>query len=100
MQGKLGGVAMDDTKAPITRPAQAESLVKSELDRLERRVDLLWDGNHEALHKTGALATIMIALLVGVVAAFAAGLYDAEKTSERLKRLERINGIDEIGRRK
>ena len=91
---------MDDTKAPITRPAQAESLVKSELDRLERRVDLLWDGNHEALHKTGELATIMIALLVGVVAAFAAGLYHAEKTNERLKRLERINGIDEIGRRK
>ena len=91
---------MSDTNAPTTRPAQAESLVKSELDRLERRVDSLWDGNHEALHKTGTLATTMIALLVGLVSAFAAGLHHAQKTNERLDRLERINGIDEIGRRK
>ena len=91
---------MSETKSPITRPAQVESLLKSELDRIDRRVDSLWDGNHEALSKTGSLASTMIALLVVLAAAFAAGLYHAKKTSERLDRLERINGIDEIGRRK
>ena len=91
---------MSDKNAPTTSPAQAESLVKSELDRLERRVDSLWDGNHEALHKTGTLATTMIALAVGLVATFAASAYYAQKTNERLDRLERINGIDEIGMRK
>ena len=91
---------MSDTNAPTTKPAQVESLVKSELDRLERRVDSLWDGNHEALHKTGSLASTMIALLVGLVAMLISHAYWAQKTNERLLRLEEIVRIDEIGRRK
>ena len=91
---------MSDTNATITRPAQAESLVKSELDRLEKRVDSLWDGNHEALHKTGTLATTMIALLFGLVAMLISHAYWAQKTNERLLRLEKIVQMDEIGRRK
>ena len=46
------------------------------------------------------LTPILIFLAVGLVATFAASAYYAQKTNERLDRLERINGIDEIGRRK
>ena len=91
---------MDDAKAPVTRPAQAESLLKSELDRLERRVDSLWDGNHEARNKLETITPILVALAVGLIATFAASAYHADKTNERLLRLEKIVQMDEIGRRK
>lgn len=91
---------MNDAKAPITRPATAESIVKSELDRIERRVDSLWDGNHEARNKLECLTPILVFLAVGLIATFGVSAYYAQKTNERLDRLERINGIDEIGRRR
>ena len=91
---------MSDKNAPTTSPAQAESLVKAELDRIDRRVDSLWDSSHEAKHKLEYLTPILIFLAIGLIATFAASAYYAQKTNERLDRLERINGIDEIGRRK
>ena len=91
---------MSDKNAPTTSPAQAESLVKAELDRIDRRVDSLWDGNHESRLKLEAITPILVALAVGLIATFAASAYYTQKTNERLDRLERINGIDEIGRRK
>lgn len=91
---------MSEIKSPIAKPATAESIVTSELDRIERRVDSLWDDNHEIKYKLEATTPILIALAVGLIATFAASAYYAQKTNERLDRLERINGIDEIGRRR
>ena len=44
-----------------------------------------------------ALATFAAVIAVVVFASFA---YNADKTNERLQRLEKIVGMDEIGRRK
>ena len=67
---------MSDAKAPITRPAQAENIV-------------------------GHDAAVLIGLALGLVVIFAVAVgYHAEKTNERLLRLEKIVQMDEIGRRK
>ena len=67
---------MDDEKAPITRPATAESIV-----------------SHDA--------AVVIGLALGLFILFAVAVgYHAEKTNERLLRLEKIVQMDEIGRRK
>jgi hypothetical protein len=69
---------MSDVKAPITKPAQAESIVGVEDN----------------------LTPILLFLAVITVFTFGYVCYYAEKTNERLLRLEKIIGIDEIGRRK
>ena len=67
---------MIDVKAPITRPAQAESVA-----------------NHDPAVLIG------LALVLFIILAVAVG-YHAAKTNERLLRIEKIVGTDEIGRRK
>jgi hypothetical protein len=69
---------MSDVKAPITRPAQAESIVGVEDN----------------------LTPILLFLAAITVFTFGYVCYYAEKTNERLLRLEKIIGMDEIGRRK
>ena len=69
---------MDDVKAPITKPAQAESIVGVEDN----------------------LTPILLFLAAITVFTFGYVCYYAEKTNERLLRLEKIIGMDEIGRRK
>jgi hypothetical protein len=69
---------MSDTKAPITRPAHAESVVGAEDN----------------------LTPILLFLAAITVFTFGYVCYYAEKTNERLLRLEKIIGMDEIGRRK
>jgi hypothetical protein len=69
---------MDDVKAPITKPAQAESIVGVEDN----------------------LTPILLFLAAITVFTFGYVCYYAEKTNERLLRLEKIVGVDEIGRRK
>jgi hypothetical protein len=69
---------MSDTKAPITKPAQAESTVGVEDN----------------------LTPILLFLAAITVFTFGYVCYYAEKTNERLLRLEKIIGMDEIGRRK
>lgn len=46
-----------------------------------------------------AVFAVFLALLTGFVNATSTS-YELEKIHDRLKRLEKINGIDEIGRRK
>jgi hypothetical protein len=69
---------MAETKAPITKPAQAESIVGVEDN----------------------LTPILLFLAAITVFTFGYVCYYAEKTNERLLRLEKIIGMDEIGRRK
>ena len=69
---------MSDVKAPITRPAQAESIAGVEDN----------------------LTPILLFLAAITVFTFGYVCYYAEKTNERLLRLEKIIGMDEIGRRK
>jgi hypothetical protein len=69
---------MSDVKAPIAKPAQAESIVGVE-DRL---------------------TPILLFLAAVTVFTFGYVCYYTEKTNERLLRLEKIVGMDEIGRRK
>jgi hypothetical protein len=69
---------MSDIKAPITKPAQAESIVGVEDN----------------------LTPILLFLAAITVFTFGYVCYYAEKTNERLLRLEKIIGMDEIGRRK
>jgi hypothetical protein len=69
---------MSDVKAPITKPAQAESIVGVEDN----------------------LTPILLFLAAITVFTFGYVCYYAEKTNERLLRLEKIIGMDEIGRRK
>jgi hypothetical protein len=69
---------MSDIKAPITKPAQAESIVGVEDN----------------------LTPILLFLSAITVFTFGYVCYYAEKTNERLLRLEKIVGMDEIGRRK
>jgi hypothetical protein len=69
---------MDDVKAPVTKPAQAESIVGVEDN----------------------LTPILLFLAAITVFTFGYVCYYAEKTNERLLRLEKIVGMDEIGRRK
>jgi hypothetical protein len=69
---------MSDEKAPITKPAQAESIVGVEDN----------------------LTPILLFLAAITVFTFGYVCYYAEKTNERLLRLEKIIGMDEIGRRK
>jgi len=90
---------MDKIRAPSTKPATAESVVKSELCRLEIRVDSLCNANHE-VHKTGSLASFIIALLIGLVAMLISHAYYLQQTNERLLRLEKIVQMDEIWTRK
>ena len=67
---------MEETKAPITKPATAESIVNND-------------------------AGVAIGLALGLLIIFAVAVgYHAEKTNERLLRLEKIVQMDEIGRRK
>jgi hypothetical protein len=73
---------------------------QKELERIDKRVDGLWDTAHCSERLLGTLSSFVIAIAVFVVFHFLIGAYVARKTSERLDRLERINGIDEIGRRK
>ena len=93
---------MDDAKAPITRPATTESMAitQREFERFQGYVDELSDDSIKAKERLDNLTPILIFLTVGLIATFAASAYYAQKTNERLDRLERINGIDEIGRRK
>jgi hypothetical protein len=69
---------MSDVKAPITKPTQAESIVGVEDN----------------------LTPILLFLAAITVFTFGYVCYYAEKTNERLLRLEKIIGMDEIGRRK
>jgi hypothetical protein len=69
---------MSDVKAPITKPAQAESIVGVEDN----------------------LTPILLFLAAITVFTFGYVCYYAEKTNERMLRLEKIVGMDEIGRRK
>jgi hypothetical protein len=69
---------MSDVKAPITKPAQAESIVGVEDN----------------------LTPILLFLAAITVFTFGYVCYYTEKTNERLLRLEKIIGMDEIGRRK
>jgi|LakMenE18May11ns_1017448.scaffolds.fasta_scaffold9219909_2 hypothetical protein len=69
---------MSDVKAPVTKPAQAESIVGVEDN----------------------LTPILLFLAAITVFTFGYVCYYAEKTNERLLRLEKIIGMDEIGRRK
>jgi len=69
---------MSDVKAPITKPAQAESIIGAEDN----------------------LTPILLFLAAITVFTFGYVCYYAEKTNERLLRLEKIAGMDEIGRRK
>jgi hypothetical protein len=69
---------MSDVKAPATKPAQAESIVGVEDN----------------------LTPILLFLAAITVFTFGYVCYYAEKTNERLLRLEKIVGMDEIGRRK
>ena len=67
---------MSDAKAPVTRPATAESIV-----------------NYDQAVGIGLALGLFIIFVVTVG-------YHAEKTNERLLRLEKIVQMDEIGRRK
>jgi hypothetical protein len=69
---------MSDVKAPVTKPAQAESIVGVEDN----------------------LTPILLFLAAIIIFTFGCVCYYAEKTNERLLRLEKIIGMDEIGRRK
>jgi hypothetical protein len=73
---------------------------QKELERIDRRVDGLWDTAHCSERLLGTLSSFLIVVAVFVFFHFLINGYVARKTSERLDRLERINGIDEIGRRK
>lgn len=70
------------------------------IDRFQTHLDNLTDDSIDAKYKLEAITPILVALAVGLIATFGASAYYAQKTNERLDRLERINGIDEIGRRK
>jgi hypothetical protein len=73
---------------------------QKELERIDRRVDGLWDTAHCSERLLGTLSSFLIVVAVFVVFQFLIHAYFAGKTSERLDRLERMHRIDEIGRRK
>ena len=71
---------------------------QEQLDRIDRRVDGLWDAAHCSERLLGTLSSFLIVVAVFVVFQFLIHAYVASKTSERLDRLEQMHGIDEIGR--
>ena len=73
---------------------------QKELERIDKRVDGLWDTARCSERLLGTLSSFLIVVAVFVVFQFLIYAYFASKTSERLDRLERMHGIDEIGRRK
>ena len=91
---------MSDSKSSIADTAANKSIVMNELDRIDRRVDSLWDASHQTKYKLDTLTPILSLLVGGFIAILAASAFYAQKTNERLQRLEKIVGMDEIGRRK
>ena len=71
---------------------------QKELERIDKRVDGLWDTAHCSERLLGTLSSFLIVVAVFVVFQFLIHAYFASKTSERLHRLEQMHGIDEIGR--
>ena len=70
------------------------------MDRFQTHLDNLTDDTIDLKRKLEGITPILVFLAVGLIATFAASAYYAEKTNERLLRLEKIVQIDEIGRRK
>ena len=91
-------------RAPITRPAQAEPVYKSDQDRYidslaaasthdAERISKLSD-NQTSGFFVGGIICILISLFL------ASACIELNRVKERLLRLEKIVGMDEIGRRK
>jgi hypothetical protein len=71
-----------------------------DIERLQSYLDELADKNHGAKEKVDNLAFGLFFLAAITAFTFGYVCYYAEKTNERLLRLEKIIGMDEIGRRK
>jgi hypothetical protein len=72
---------------------------QKELERIDKRVDGLWGTAHCSEILLSTLSSFLIIVAVFVVFQFLIHAYVASKTSERLDRLERMHGMDKIGRR-
>ena len=90
----------DKPRAPITRPAQAECIYDRHLNTLiassssdAQRIAVLED-------KVSGLIALCVFCVAIAAAAFFSCFYGIDQAEQRLQRLEKIVGIDEIGRRK
>lgn len=91
-------------RAPITRPAQAEPVYKSDRDRYIESLTAASTHDAERIAKlsdnqtggfvVGGIICILISLFGAAVCV------EFKQVKERLLRLEKIVGMDEIGRRK
>jgi len=71
-----------------------------DIERLQGYIDELSDKSFDAKEKLEHLTPILLFLAAITVLTFGLSCYYAEKTNERLLRLEKILNMDEIGRRK
>lgn len=91
-------------RAPITRPSQAEPVYKSDRDRYIESLTAASSHDAERISKLsenqaggffiGGIICILISLFGAAVCV------EFKQVKERLLRLEKIVGMDEIGRRK
>lgn len=91
-------------RAPITRPAQAEPIYKSDRDRYIESLTAASTHDAERISKLsdnqtgGFVVGGIICILISMFGA--AVCVEFKQIKERLLRLEKIVGMDEIGRRK
>ena len=87
-------------KAPITGPAQAECIYNRQINSLvvssssdAQRIAVLED-------KVSGLTAVIVCCVIVSASVFTASFYAVDQSKQRLQRIEKIVGIDEIGRRK
>ena len=73
---------------------------EKDIERLQSYIGELSDKSFDVKEKLEHLTPILLFLAAITVFTFGYVCYYAEKTNERLLRLEKIIGMDEIGRRK
>jgi hypothetical protein len=71
-----------------------------DIERLQSYIGELSDKSFDVKEKLENLTPILLFLAAITVFTFGYVCYYAEKTNERLLRIEKIIGMDEIGRRK
>lgn len=92
--------SQDKPKAPITGPARAECIYNRQINSLvasssndAQRIAVLED-------KVSGLTAIIVCCVVVSASVFTASFYAVDQSKQRLQRIEKIVGLEEIGRRK
>ena len=88
---------MKQHKAPNTIPAQAECIYDQEINTL---VANLSDDAHCIAALEDKVSRLIVFCILLASVAFGLSLFALEQYDQRIKRLERLQGIDELGKRR